>query len=75
MAEVAGEAILSVQDLIKHFPVRIGVLFKRTIGQVRAVDGVSFDLLLVVLVLRLLTVRLRTTVGSTDLDELRELHD
>ena len=45
MAEFAGEAILSVRDLIKHFPVRVGVLFKRTIGQVRAVDGVSFDLL------------------------------
>ncbi len=37
--------------------------------------GVSFDLLLVVLVLQLLTVRLRTAFGSTDLDELRELHD
>ena len=37
--------------------------------------GVSFDLLLVVLVLQLLTVRLRTAFGTTDLDELRELHD
>lgn len=37
--------------------------------------GVSFDLVLVVLVLQLLTVRLRTAFGSTDLDELRELHD
>jgi hydrogenase-4 component E len=37
--------------------------------------GVSFDLLLVVLVLQVLTTRLRTTFGSTDLDELRELHD
>jgi hydrogenase-4 component E len=37
--------------------------------------GVSFDLLLVVLVLQLLIVRLRTTFGTTDLDELRELHD
>ncbi|WP_020664785.1 ABC transporter ATP-binding protein [Amycolatopsis benzoatilytica] len=39
-----GEPILSVRDLVKHFPVRQGVLFKRTIGQVKAVDGVSFDL-------------------------------
>jgi oligopeptide transport system ATP-binding protein len=39
-----SEPILSVRDLIKHFPVRVGVLFKHTIGQVRAVDGVSFDL-------------------------------
>jgi hydrogenase-4 component E len=37
--------------------------------------GVSFDLLLVVLVLQVLTTRLRATFGTTDLDELRELHD
>ncbi len=37
--------------------------------------GVSFDLLLAVLVLQVLTARLRTAFGSTDLDELRELHD
>jgi hydrogenase-4 component E len=37
--------------------------------------GVSFDLLLVVLVLQVLTTRLRTVFGSSDLDELRELHD
>jgi hydrogenase-4 component E len=37
--------------------------------------GVSFDLLLVVLVLQLLTVRLRTAFGTTDLDDLRELRD
>jgi oligopeptide transport system ATP-binding protein len=38
------QPILEVRDLVKHFPVRVGVLFKHTIGQVRAVDGVSFDL-------------------------------
>ncbi|MFI5608755.1 ABC transporter ATP-binding protein [Amycolatopsis sp. NPDC051903] len=38
------DPILSVQNLVKHFPVRQGVLFKRTIGQVKAVDGVTFDL-------------------------------
>lgn len=37
--------------------------------------GVSFDLLLVVLVLQVLTTRLRAAFGSSDLDELRELHD
>jgi hydrogenase-4 component E len=37
--------------------------------------GVSFDLLLVVLVLRVLTVRMRSAFGATDLDDLRELHD
>jgi oligopeptide transport system ATP-binding protein len=39
------EPILSVRNLVKHFPVRQGVVFKRTVGQVRAVDGVSFDLM------------------------------
>ncbi len=38
------EPLLQVRDLVKHFPVTQGVVFKRTIGQVRAVDGVSFDL-------------------------------
>ena len=37
--------------------------------------GVSFDLLLVVLVLQVLTTRLRTAFGTSDLDELQELHD
>ncbi|ATE52449.1 ABC transporter ATP-binding protein [Actinosynnema pretiosum] len=39
------EPVLSVRDLVKHFPVTRGVLFKRAIGQVKAVDGVSFDLM------------------------------
>jgi oligopeptide transport system ATP-binding protein len=38
------EPILQVDDLVKHFPVQLGVVFKRTVGHVRAVDGVSFDL-------------------------------
>jgi len=37
--------------------------------------GVSLDVLLAVGVLQVLTGRLRETFGSTDLDELRELHD
>ena len=39
-----SEPILQVRDLVKHFPITRGVLFQRTIGHVRAVDGVSFDL-------------------------------
>ncbi|PPK70308.1 dipeptide ABC transporter ATP-binding protein [Actinokineospora auranticolor] len=39
-----SDNIIEVRDLVKHFPVRVGVLFKRTVGHVRAVDGVSFDL-------------------------------
>jgi oligopeptide transport system ATP-binding protein len=38
------EAILQVEDVVKHYPVTRGVVFRRTIGQVRAVDGVSLEL-------------------------------
>ncbi len=39
-----AEAVLEVRDLVKHFPLTQGVLFKKQIGAVKAVDGVSFDL-------------------------------
>ncbi|MBQ1009977.1 dipeptide ABC transporter ATP-binding protein [Micromonospora sp. M51] len=39
-----SENILEVRDLVKHYPVTQGVVFKKTVGQVKAVDGVSFDL-------------------------------
>jgi oligopeptide transport system ATP-binding protein len=42
-ATPAVQPLLEVRDLVKHFPVRGGV-FKREIGRVHAVDGVSFDL-------------------------------
>jgi oligopeptide/dipeptide ABC transporter ATP-binding protein len=35
-------ALLSVRNLTKHFPITRG-LFRRTVGAVRAVDGISFD--------------------------------
>jgi oligopeptide transport system ATP-binding protein len=35
--------LVSVRDLKKHFPIMKGV-FKRQVGAVRAVDGVSFDI-------------------------------
>ena len=38
-----GETILRVENLVKHFPIRAG-LTKKVVGQVHAVDGVSFDL-------------------------------
>jgi oligopeptide/dipeptide ABC transporter ATP-binding protein len=37
------EVLLQVTELQKHFPIRRG-FFSRVIGQVRAIDGVSFDL-------------------------------
>jgi oligopeptide transport system ATP-binding protein len=39
-----GEPILSVRGLEKHFPIRGGGLIRRTVGAVRAVDGVDLDL-------------------------------
>jgi oligopeptide transport system ATP-binding protein len=35
-------ALLEVTDLVKHFPVKRGILIDREVDQVRAVDGVSF---------------------------------
>jgi len=37
--------ILEVRDLKQHFPIESGLLLKRQVGAVRAVDGISFDLL------------------------------
>ncbi|MBF8379002.1 dipeptide ABC transporter ATP-binding protein [Alicyclobacillus mali] len=37
-----SEYVLEVQDLKKYFPIKSGVM-KRTVGHVRAVDGVSFQ--------------------------------
>ncbi len=39
-----GEAFLQVQGLVKHFPMTTGVVFKKQIGAVKAVDDVSFEL-------------------------------
>ena len=46
----SGAPLLEVTDLVTHFPIKAG-LFRKTIGQVHAVDGVS------------LTVNERETVG------------
>lgn len=45
-ANVAGrdETVLNVTGLIKHFPLTKGAVFKRRVGTIRAVDGVSFKL-------------------------------
>jgi oligopeptide/dipeptide ABC transporter ATP-binding protein len=40
---MTDEPILEVRGLVKHFPIRKGLL-RRVVGQVRAVDGVSFTI-------------------------------
>jgi oligopeptide/dipeptide ABC transporter ATP-binding protein len=40
-----GEPLVEVRDLVKHFPLTKGILFNRRVGEVRAVDGVSFDVM------------------------------
>ncbi|RKQ92514.1 peptide/nickel transport system ATP-binding protein/oligopeptide transport system ATP-binding protein [Solirubrobacter pauli] len=41
---VAGEKIMEVDGLYKHFPIHSG-FFRRQVGAVKAVDGISFDVL------------------------------
>ncbi|TQM38714.1 ABC transporter ATP-binding protein [Pseudonocardia cypriaca] len=43
-APVAAPPVLSVRNLVKHFPVRSRGLLRRQVGEVHAVCGVSFDL-------------------------------
>ena len=43
MAHESDPTLLKVRDLKVHFPIREGV-FRRQVGTVRAVDGVSFEL-------------------------------
>jgi len=35
--------LLEVTDLVKHFPIKRGILIDREVDQVRAVDGISFE--------------------------------
>jgi oligopeptide/dipeptide ABC transporter ATP-binding protein len=39
-----GRPLLQVEDLKVHFPIKEGVIVERHVGDVRAVDGVSFEL-------------------------------
>jgi oligopeptide/dipeptide ABC transporter ATP-binding protein len=39
----AGEPLITVLDLFKHFPIKQGVM-QKVVGQIKAVDGVSFDI-------------------------------
>jgi ABC-type oligopeptide transport system ATPase subunit len=39
----AGEPLVQVRDLVKHFPITRGIVLQRKVGAVKALDGVSFD--------------------------------
>ncbi|MFI8994594.1 ABC transporter ATP-binding protein [Streptomyces sp. NPDC053542] len=39
-----ADALLEVRDLVKHYPLTQGIVLKKQVGAVKAVDGVSFDL-------------------------------
>jgi oligopeptide transport system ATP-binding protein len=41
---MSAENLLEVEDLVKHFPIKQGVLIDREVDQVRAVDGISFTI-------------------------------
>jgi peptide/nickel transport system ATP-binding protein len=38
------ETVLAVEDLVRHYPLMKGAVFKRRVGTVHAVDGISFDI-------------------------------
>ncbi len=42
-AEPAGDALLQVTALVKHFPVTRGVVIRRKVGAVQAVDGIDLS--------------------------------
>jgi peptide/nickel transport system ATP-binding protein len=39
-----SRAVLRVDGLVRHYPVRKGTILRRRVGTVRAVDGISFEL-------------------------------
>ncbi|WP_280259367.1 ABC transporter ATP-binding protein [Nocardia abscessus] len=42
-AEVESDVVLRVSDLVKVFPITSGVVLRRRKGEIRAVDGISFE--------------------------------
>ncbi|WP_327111422.1 ABC transporter ATP-binding protein [Nocardia sp. NBC_01730] len=42
-AEVESQVVLRVSDLVKTFPITSGVVLRRRKGEIRAIDGISFE--------------------------------
>ena len=58
-----GEVLVDVQDLQVYFPVTAGLIFQRKVADVKAVDGVSFQ------------VKRGETLGLVGESGVREEHD
>ena len=43
MTKVTNNSLLKVDGLVKHFPITRGI-FRKQVGTVKAVDGISFDI-------------------------------
>jgi peptide/nickel transport system ATP-binding protein len=43
MSANGGKPLIEVRNLVKHFPLKQGIILQRQVGAVRAVDGISFD--------------------------------
>lgn len=44
MSEEKNRVLLRVENLKKYFPITEGLFFQKVIGQIKAVDGVNFDI-------------------------------
>jgi peptide/nickel transport system ATP-binding protein len=43
-ATATPDVVVRVRDLVKTYPLTKGLIFRRTVGEVRAIDGISFEL-------------------------------
>ena len=43
MSANGADKLIEVRDLVKHFPLKQGIIFQKQVGAVHAVDGISFD--------------------------------
>ena len=44
VAALPDEVLLRVEDLVKHFPITKGIFFRKQVGSVQAVSGISFEI-------------------------------
>ncbi|HWL65353.1 MAG TPA: ATP-binding cassette domain-containing protein, partial [Actinomycetota bacterium] len=40
-----GDALITVENLTKHFPITQGIIFQKEIGRVHAVEEISFSVM------------------------------